>query len=191
MNKSESIPCLVDHESRAEIMDYAASKLKLNDICVELGSYLGGSVIRLAKSLQKANTVCEIYAIDNWLCQNISLESLLWSKLKKHSEVLEQFQTNLQQHNLEDIIKVLVKDTVIAAECFLDKELNYLFMDASHDYGGLKKELEVWLPKVSDRALVAVHDWPDHNIQKAIREVFGEPLRITTGGSSAILIDTL
>lgn len=186
------IPCLVDYETREDCIDLGAKKAEDGMIFVELGTYLGGTICRLAKQIQERNIKCQITAIDNWCCDNISRESLQWSNLNAHSEVLDKFLDNLKKVGVFDFINIMVSDTIGAANEFKDKSVNYLFMDASHGYGGVKAELEVWLPKMADRCLMFIHDWPADCIKQAVYDVCGrDNLEIVRGGSTAIIKNTL
>lgn len=186
----DSIPCLVDYETREDCIVPAAHKLKEGMIAVELGSYLGGSVCLLASNLREPNI--RVYAIDNWVCDNISQASLDWSKLEKHDQVYGQFIKNISERGFGDIIYPIKSDTAKAAIMFEDKSVNYLFMDAAHGYGGVKEELLAWLPKLADNAFCFIHDWPAECIRDAVYEVVGrENIKVVRGGSSVIIKDTL
>lgn len=184
------IPGLVDHTTRESVIDYAASKAQDDMIFIELGSYLGSTVCRLASQIKERNINCKIYAIDNWVCGNISRESIEWSNLVNHSQVYPTFLHNVHECGLDGRVTPIVSDTTEAAKMFEDKSIDYIFFDANHGYDGLKLELEAWMPKLKDNALAAVHDWPDHAIQKAVRdlELWYEP---TGEGNSAWLRKTL
>lgn len=190
MLHDDSIPCLVDYETREDCILVGASKLKEGMIAVELGSYLGGSVCLLASNLREPNI--SVYAVDNWVCDNISGESLRWSNLEKHSQVYDQFLQNLKDRNLDGIIKPIKSDTALAAELFDDKSVDYLFFDAAHGFGGLKDELNAWLPKLADKSFAFIHDWPAECIRDAVNEVMGRNnYTVVRGGSSVIIRNTL
>jgi len=186
------IPCLVDHETREDCIDYAVNKIEDGMILVELGSYLGGSVARLACKLKEKGIKCKIYAIDNWVCSNISRESLMWSQLTNHSEIFEKFKNNLEQLDLTDYVTYIRSETKDVAEQFEDKSVNYIFFDACHGFDGVKDEVMAWLPKFADRCFAFIHDWPMQNIREGVYSVIPkEQIKDVRGGSSAILRDTL
>lgn len=187
----DDISCLVDWETRLDCIDYGANKIEENMVAVELGSYLGGSICRFADKIKKRNINCNIYAIDNWLCDNISIESVKWSNLNSHSEILDKFNQNLKDCELDSLIKIIQKDTAEAASLFADKSINYIFFDANHGYGGVRAELLAWLPKLADKCFAFIHDWPCGGIQQAVFDTFGKNVKIVRGGSSAIIKDTL
>lgn len=180
------IPSLVDIETREDCIIPSALKMKPGMVAVELGSYLGGSIVLFTKNLPSDDI--EVYAIDNWRCDNISQESLDWSNLSKRTEVFDKFTENIAGTR----IKTIVSDTTEAAKQFADKSINYLFFDASHGYEGLVAELNAWLPKLADEAFAFVHDFPEECIRKAVYDVIGQTnCKVVRGGSSVIIKDTL
>lgn len=186
----KDLPCLVDWETREDCICFAGHKLKDGMIAVELGSYLGGSVILLAQALREMQV--KIYAIDNWKCENISQPSLDWSGLNTHDQVWPQFNANLVRYGMENLIKPIVSNTISAAKLFADKSVNYLFHDASHNFQELVDELEAWKPKLADNAFCFVHDAPSDEVNRAIHRVY-DLNKCTTvrGGSSIIVRNTL
>lgn len=190
----DDIPCLVDHETRAEIMDYAAEKLQENDTAVELGVYMGGTIFRLATKLKKLNKFVLMYPIDNWKYENISPESLKWSKINNaeegHAEFNKYFNLLFCTNQIDGLFPYR-EDTIKAANLFDDKTVNYLFMDANHGYGGVVSELKAWLPKMADRCLMAIHDYSTPDIARAVYTVCDGVLRTTSNGHTGIIKDTL
>jgi hypothetical protein len=186
----DEIPCLVDYETREDCIDYGALKLEDGMVAVELGSYLGGSIARLASKIKERNINCKIYAIDNWKCDNISRASLNWSNLSEHTDIFPKYQFYMKELGLDTIITTIISDTIKAAEQFADRSINYIFFDASHGYDGVIEELKVWIPKFHNRCFAFIHDFPDMAIQQAVYDTCGIQ-RVVRGGSSAVIKDTL
>lgn len=60
-----------------------------------------------------------------------------------------------------DTSQVLVvrKHSHDAVDYVADKSLDFIYHDASHLYGDLQKDLEMWLPKLKDNGLMCGHDY--------------------------------
>jgi hypothetical protein len=63
-----------------------------------------------------------------------------------------------------------------AAQLYDDNSLDFVFLDAAHDYDSVVKDINAWLPKVGVGCHLAGHDynetgWPD--LVKAINDYFG------------------
>lgn len=56
-------------------------------------------------------------------------------------------------------------DSVEAAGRIMDGALDFAFLDARHDYEGVKADLEAWAPKVRQGGLIILHDL-DHRRDK-------------------------
>lgn len=187
--KLEDVPCLVDHETRSEVIDYIADKATDDMILCELGTFMGGSMCRLLSKLKELGKSPKVYAIDNWQYENISSASLAQGKINSAEEGYTKFQSYLEGLNLS--CNILREDTAQAAKHFEDKSVSYLFMDANHGYGGVCEELKMWLPKMADKCLIAIHDWPSQGIQSAVHDIFGPELKTSSNGATGILKDTL
>jgi hypothetical protein len=52
-----------------------------------------------------------------------------------------------------------VKDSVIAASDFEDGSLDYIYIDASHDFESVKNDIAAWYPKAKEDAYFGGHDY--------------------------------
>jgi hypothetical protein len=57
-----------------------------------------------------------------------------------------------------------------AASCVEDGALDFVFIDANHDYEAVAQDLDDWAPKVSD--MLAGHDWTEPGVSRAVNERF-------------------
>jgi len=62
-----------------------------------------------------------------------------------------------------------------AVKKFEDASLDFVFVDGDHSYNGVKKDIEMWLPKVKPSGWIGGHDY-DHprlpGVKKAVDEMF-------------------
>jgi predicted O-methyltransferase YrrM len=76
--------------------------------------------------------------------------------------------------------KMLIMSSEEAAPLFADESLDFVFIDANHDYEYVMQDILLWTPKVRPGGIVAGHDYfNDVNwcpgVRKAIHEYF-DPL---------------
>ena len=72
------------------------------------------------------------------------------------------FQTtkaNMDSGGFASIVTYYRNSSLEAATYFADSSLDYIFLDARHDYCGLTDDLYAWWPKLKPRGLMAGHDF--------------------------------
>lgn len=68
-------------------------------------------------------------------------------------------------------------DSVEMAQCVPDGELDFVFIDADHEYESVKADIEAWAPKVRRGGLISGHDYGDDDwpgVEQAVKERFGD-----------------
>jgi predicted O-methyltransferase YrrM len=118
---------------------------------VEVGCWLGRSVIFLAQAAQQAGKRVRIYAVDN--ARGIAGQRLCLDDLHK----------NLESCGVAADVKLLVMDSADAADLFPDGSVDFVFIDAAHDYHNVRTDLQTWWPKVRPGGLLAGHDYTENH----------------------------
>lgn len=114
------------------------------EIGVERGLY--------AEELCKAIPKLELYAVDAWEAyagyrEHVSQEKLddLWAEAIQR---LTPYGVN--------VWKMFSRD---AAQCFNERELDFVYLDGNHAFFHLTQDLQLWSEKVKARGIVAGHDF--------------------------------
>lgn len=162
-----SVPTLVD-EYTFNLIYEALEKIPDQLTVVELGSFLGGSAIRIVNKLLELKAEFDFHAIDNWECDNISHESREWSGVK------DNFYDKFMENILGYPIRPIKMDTLQAHVAFKDNEIDLLFVDDGHQYPHTRDILKAWLPKVKTGGYIVGHDYSTNGVDMAVREVLGE-----------------
>lgn len=78
---------------------------------------------------------------------------------------------------------LLAMDSKEGAAKFCDKELDFVFIDASHDYDSVKSDVESWHSKVRIGGIVSGHDYGGRKVgvKRAVDEVYGDRVRLAGG----------
>jgi len=63
-----------------------------------------------------------------------------------------------------------------AAKLYEDASLDFVFIDASHEYEDVKNDINAWLPKVKMGGVIAGHDYPWESVAKAVHEVLADEI---------------
>ena len=88
-----------------------------------------------------------------------------------------------------DVYRGAMPSALLLESETLISQTNNVFIDASHDYENVKKDIEAWYPKVKFGGTLAGHDWHHHVIKRAVNEFALEKnLKIYANSSWEILI---
>jgi len=69
----------------------------------------------------------------------------------------------------------LIRDSIIAAQQFEDRSLDFAFIDADHSYEGAHPDVEAWWPKIAPGGVLGGHDYdlpthPHFGVKRAVDE---------------------
>ena len=148
---------------------------------VEVGVWKGRSISYLAVEAINANKNQQIYAVDTWAG---SIEHIDPNNSNFNPELLTNpdWLYNLYLQNIEpvkDIITSIRKPSLEAVNDFEDESLDFVFIDAAHEYEDVKADILAWLPKIKKTGILAGHDYDSNNsVQMAVDEIF-TPFKIT------------
>jgi hypothetical protein len=166
-------PTLVDEYTFGLIYE-VLEQLPDNAKIVELGSFLGGSIVRIRKKLSELDKIGNIFAIDNWKCMNISQESKDWVGV--HNNFEDKTKENIIKAGWETDIQLINSDTLTACQLFQDNSIDLLFVDDDHSYPHTKYILEKWLEKVKHGGYIIGHDFSDNGVAMAVKEVLNDDI---------------
>jgi len=129
----------------------------------EIGAHSGvttGHLLRLCPKIK------ELYAVDLWAKppKGCSDQYDNWNFIRargRFNEAVKGFPA----------VKVLKKVSWEAANSVLDCTLDFIFIDADHEYGSVKKDIAAWTPKLKDGGMISGHDTHFPSVVKAIDEL--------------------
>lgn len=140
-------------------------------ILVEVGSWKGHSICYLGNLLKDKEV--DVYAVDLWDETYKYEDNLNLKKQKKY--LYEIFKQNVKNNNLENKIKDIKSLSWEAASHFKDGEVDFVFIDADHEYESVVKDIDSWLPKIKKGGIISGHDYFNPcGVKKAVDEKFGD-----------------
>jgi hypothetical protein len=153
-----------------QLIDYvdARSEKKFKDFeMIEIGSYVGDSTQIFAARCSLINCV------DPWRngYDPTDESSHAWPM----SIVEHQF--DQLRKKFTGIIKYKM-DSASAVLDFKDRSLDFIYIDGNHLYDFVKKDIEIWLPKLKKPGFIAGHDYGNKStpgVKFAVNEILGEP----------------
>jgi predicted O-methyltransferase YrrM len=127
------------------------------------------------------------YLLNSWRCQKLySIDP--WSEQKDYADL-----ANVSQTQHDDAFQICRKklkrfgdrSEIIrtfsheAVRCFADGSLDFVYLDARHDYLSIKEDIELWYRKLKKGGILAGHDYLDgviantyFGVKQAVNEKF-------------------
>jgi predicted O-methyltransferase YrrM len=124
---------------------------------VEIGSFRGGSAIFMAQHMRDDVV---FYTVDPFIPFEV------WGVATDYDLFLK----NIEPY--KDKISHLKMTSLEAAKYFNDGEVDFVFIDAAHDYDNVKADIAAWLPKLKPDGILAGHDYCANypGVIKAVKE---------------------
>ena len=136
---------------------------------VEVGVWKGRSAAFMAVEINNSKKNIKFDCIDTW---EGSVEH------QEYDIIVDKKLYDLFLENIEpvkNIITPIKMSSLDAVNLYDDESLDFVFIDASHEYEDVKKDIIAWLPKVKVGGVLAGHDYSDmwDGVVKAVDEIFG------------------
>ena len=162
------VPGFFDYQ---EFYTTMASGLKDGETAVEIGSWLGRSVIYLAQTLQRMGKhKVKLVVVDTFKGESNQKEHEATVRIAGGS-LRHKFEENIQRCGVADMIQVIEGDSAESAALLMDGSVTFCFIDAAHDYDSVTRDIKAWLPKVRAGGVIAGHDYDWHEVKKAVGEL--------------------
>lgn len=153
-------------------------------ICVEIGSWKGATIALWNDIELELNKTFHFYAIDIW-------DTSYYQQCKKDNPnclnqdgdiIYKDILRNFRIHKANGMI--LREDGAKAAQYFDDNIVSYVFIDGEHTTEQVCKEIEAWKPKLTEKGILAGHDYQLTEVRQALEKIF--PNGVETIGNTWI-----
>ena len=139
-------------------------------VFVEVGSWLGRSLIFMAQELKRRNKRVKLYAVDHFRGESNQKEHEATVKLCG-GNIRRAFDSNVERCSVADMIDVIDGDSAESAKLLADGSVDACFIDAAHDYESVKRDILAWRPKIKPNGILSGHDADYPDVQKAVLEL--------------------
>jgi hypothetical protein len=145
---------------------------------VEVGTFLGRSICSLGEVVKQSGKNISVIGIDN--CRGSGPEGCRGKDYHGYAvkngggNFAAALKKNVLDCGLGDTITLIISDSVSASELFAGASLEWVHLDARHDYASVKADIESWLPKIKMGGWLSGDDydeqkWPE--VVKAVNDI--------------------
>ena len=142
---------------------------------VEIGSWKGASAAYMAVEIINSGKNIKFDCVDTW---KGSIEHGLHATTQQE-ELYITFLKNIEP--VKNYITAYRTYSTEAAKLYKDNSLDFVFIDAAHDYDNVLADITAWYPKVKTGGIIAGHDyhinidmWTD--VKRAVHDYFKDKI---------------
>jgi hypothetical protein len=147
----------------------AVAEAKNGAVFVGVGAWKGKSAAFMGVSILNSGKDIKFTVVDTW---EGSDEPAHHQDIDVQNGTLyETFLKNIEP--VDSVVIPLRMESVKAAEQFEDGTIDFLLLDAAHDYENVKADLAAWWPKIKPDGVMAGDDYKWGGVNKAVTEFFG------------------
>ncbi|MRH98135.1 hypothetical protein GH784_22985 [Agrobacterium sp. CNPSo 675] len=118
-------------------------------LVVELGTHWGTSYFAFCQALEKLDIGAQAFAVDRWTGDEHA---------GAYGGEVYQYVKDYNEDNYSIFSTLMKKNFDEANEYFLDGSIDVLHIDGFHSYEAVRNDFDKWLPKISNRGVVLLHD---------------------------------
>jgi len=161
--------------SYTNLYDIALKHCPDNSTFVEVGSWMGRSTCYMGEQIKKFSKNIKFYAVDTWAGSEEPQHKETIEKLQDENLTLfDIFKFHLKGCEVQDYVIPLQTTSLKAASQFEDNSLDFVHIDASHDYENVLADIEAWYPKVKPGGFITGDDYVINwgGVIQAVNEYF-------------------
>ena len=170
--------------SYTNLYDIALKYCPDNSIFVEVGSWMGRSTCYMGEEIKNSQKNIKFYAVDTWAGSEEPQHKETIEKLENQNlSLFDIFKFHLKSCGVSEYVTPFQTTSLIAAEQFEDNSLDFVHIDASHDYENVLADIRAWYPKVKPGGFITGDDYVINwgGVIQAVKEYFT--------GKSVVLLD--
>lgn len=149
-------------------LEWLARAATSHSVIVELGSFLGRSTCALA-----THTPGVVYAIDHWLGpSDVWVEDQNCSMRDLNIDLFPTFESNVGDLIASGKIIPIRGDHADLSIIPADLRPDMVFIDGTHDYEDVRRDILTWIARLKPGGLMAGHDIAMDGVFRAVMELF-------------------
>ena len=141
---------------------------------VEVGAWMGRSAAFMAVEIANSQKEIRFDCVDTWAgsSEHIDPKSPHYRpELTDPDWLFNEFKTNVKP--VLPLINPIRMASLEASTLYADGSLDFVFIDAAHEYEHVLADIKAWMPKIKPSGILAGHDYPMQGVRRAVNEIFG------------------
>lgn len=135
---------------------------------VEVGTWKGRSAAYMCVEIANSGKQIQFDCVDTWEGSPLEPDHMNDPHVLNKS-LYEHFLENMEK--VKDYYNPIKMTSVDASKCYKDASLNFVFIDAAHDYNSVCEDIKAWLPKVKVGGIISGHDyWQGNDVTRAVND---------------------
>jgi len=151
-------------ESELELLNRLAASMPPRAVVVEVGSFRGRSTVAIADGLTRVEQP-RLIAVDTFGGDPE------WSEIVDVGTARRLFDRNTAGI---PFLEVIQGESIRAADELPDASVDWVFLDALHDYRSVRDDIRAWAPKLKQDGLMSGHDYGRAGVTDAVLAVFSD-----------------
>ena len=146
-----------------------------NALFVEIGSWKGRSASYMAVEIHNSEKNIKFDCVDTWDgSEEHSDPNSCWFQPELVNDKNWLYRIFLENTKpVNHIINPIRTTSLEAAQYYKNRSIDFVFIDAAHDYENVKADLNAWYPKVKKGGFIGGHDYPGFSgVVLAVNEFF-------------------
>ena len=135
---------------------------------VEVGSWRGRSASFMAVEIINSKFNIKFDCVDTW---EGSIENA-GHELVESSSLYDDFMKNILP--VIEVINPIRMSSNEASKLYENESLDFVFIDAGHEYENVIDDINCWLPKIKKGGVLSGHDFHHHPVSSAVNDYFGD-----------------
>lgn len=155
----------------ADLYTQVVNKFSSGSKFVEVGSWKGKSASYMCVEIANSQKHIEFFCVDHFLG---SVEHQIGSEFYTQDihNLFDIFTENMKP--VENFYKPMKMSSIEASKMFENNSLDFVFIDASHEYQDVKNDIIAWLPKIKNGGIISGHDYTHPPVNIAVNEVLND-----------------
>ena len=151
-----------------EVYDLMLREASDSSHFVEVGTWKGCSAAYMVVSIINSGKRIEFDCVDPWLGEDQSGYQLEVQRLG--GKLYEHFCENMKP--VEGHYTPIRLPSVEASKLYDNESIDFVFIDAAHDYDNVRADISAWLPKVKSGGYIGGHDYWSNDVYRAVHDSF-------------------